>query len=246
MAMTIDSDLDDPRIDGSLLRCVPATDRLGSVLLVGVVHDHPASIFRVTRVVEAVSPDVLAVELPPLATPLFQLYGSDRHVPPRLGGEMSAAIQAAAGAKTVGIDAPNLAYLKLLFRSLYAERVSIDVGRSVLRDLVSSSAHAIACRLGAVIGAVTPLRLRLYSPISYDSSLLDSPAAQAEHETRHLTQRQSFLRAIETPLPIELVDTAREGGMVIRLTDLRESGDIVAVVGMEHLDRVYTQLVESS
>ena len=84
---------EDPRLDEEYLRCLPGTDRHGPVLLVGVVHDHPASIARVVRMVETFPPDTLALELPPLAMPLFRRYAADSQQPPRLGGEMSAAIQ---------------------------------------------------------------------------------------------------------------------------------------------------------
>jgi pheromone shutdown protein TraB len=239
-----DERLRDPRIDDRFIRCLPATGSLGSVLLVGVVHDHPASVFRVTRLLEAISSDALAVELPPLAVPLFRLYGRDPYVPPRLGGEMSAAIQAAKDASIVGIDAPNREYLRSLARRLFGSRPETGVVRTVLRDLASSFAHAAACRIGAFVGAITPVRLRLYSHIEYDCSLLDSPAVQASHEERHLDQRQAFLRAIEVPEATRLIDTAREDGMVDRLHELRSTGDVVAVVGMEHLDGVYAGLAE--
>lgn len=232
----------DPRLDEQYVRCVPGTDGTGTTLLVGVVHDHPASVFRVVRLIGLVSPETLALELPPLAMSLFRLYARDQFTPPRLGGEMSAAIQAGGDVRTGGIDAPNRTYLRLLIEGPLADPASPGDLRAVARDLVSGFAHAAACRVGALVGAVTPLRLRLYSHIEYDCSLLDSPSVQATHEASHLSQRQFFLRAIETPSAIERIDATREEGMIERLRELRLGGDVVAVVGMEHLDDVASGL----
>jgi pheromone shutdown protein TraB len=232
----------DPRLGEQFLRCIPGTDELGTVLLVGVVHDHPASVFRVAHLLESFTPEVLALELPPLAMPLFRMYAENRFTPPKLGGEMSMAIQAAGNVRTVGIDAPNQAYLRLIAEELLTDRVSLSVTKSVLKDVTRGFAHALACRLGAVIGAITPLRLQLYSHIEYDCSLLESPAVQAEHESRHVSQRQAFLRAIKTPPTIRRIDEIREAGMVTRIQELRTEGEVVAIIGVEHLDTLETQL----
>lgn len=236
--------LDDPRIDSRFLRCVPGADGSGSVLLVGVVHDHPASVYRAARLTDVLNPAVLAVELPPLAVSLFGLYADDRYVPPRLGGEMSAGIQAAGNARVVGIDAPNGPYFGELARILWADWPGVDVVRTLLRDVFSGGAQAVACRLGALLGSVTPLRPRVYTHIEYDSSMLDEPTEQAAHESSHVTRRQSFLRAVEIPPAIRIVDTARERSMIARLSELRTTGDVVAIVGIEHLEGVHSGLNE--
>jgi len=244
------SEFDDPqadvRLDDEHIRCVPGDDGAGSVLLVGVVHDHPASVFRVAHLIGEFPPAVLAVELPPLAVSLFQLYARDQYVPPRLGGEMSMAIQAASDARIVGIDAPNRVYLRLLVERLRDDPPSIGLAKDLVRDFASGLGHALACRLGALIGAVTPLKLRVYSHIEYDCTLLDTPSTQADHEARHLSQRQAFLRAIDVPQDIQLIDSARERGMAVLLEDLRADSDVVAVVGMEHLDNVHAFLADAA
>mgnify|MGYP006287611243 CR=1 FL=1 len=224
----------DPRVTEESVWCVPGTDHSGTVLLVGVVHDHPASVTRAARLVEALDPDILALELPPLAVSLFELYAHDDHTPPRLGGEMSAALQAASDARAVGIDAPNPRYLRRLARQLLADRPPRAVTVSVLRDLVAVSAHALACRRGALLGTSTPLRPRIYEHLQHDSSLLDSPDVQAADERAHLAQHRAFLGAIELPPKTLLVDGLREETMAARLDALRREGDVVAVVGMEH------------
>lgn len=66
----------DPRLDERYLRVVPGTGDDGTVVLVGVVHDHPASRVRARRVVEKVTPAVVALELPPLAMPLYRQYAA--------------------------------------------------------------------------------------------------------------------------------------------------------------------------
>lgn len=238
----IEADRADPRVRDDYVRCLPGDGTRGSVLLLGVVHDHPASVYRVAHLLTSIEADVLALELPPLAIPLFRLYADVDRRPPRLGGEMSAAIQANDPPRVSGIDAPNREYLRGLARRILAEDHPVPVVRSVLSDLVSGVAHAVACRLGAVVGEFTPLRPVVYAPITYDCSVYDTPADQAAHEAAHLAQRQSFLGAIVTPAKTRLVDTVREDAMAARIDGLRTAGDVVAVVGMEHLDPLASRL----
>lgn len=231
----------DPRLDQYTLFHPGEGDR-GAVLLIGVAHDHPASVARVARLLDAYAPDVLALELPPLAVPLFRLYADDEYVPPRLGGEMSTAIQAAGDVQIVGIDGPNTAYLKLLFRRLVTERVPVSDLPDVGRDLLRGAGHALACRLGASVGRLTPLTPKMYTHITYDSTSFDTPFAQAEHERNHVTERQSFLRIVELPRVTTLIDAVREESMALQLKELRSTDDVVAVVGIEHLDELSDRL----
>ena len=235
----------DPRLDEQRVRCLPG-DEDGTVLLVGVVHDHPASVYRAVALVSAADPETLAVELPPLATGLFRLYARDRFVPPRLGGEMSAAIQAAGDVRTVGIDAPNRRYLRRLVGRLWRESPSTDVLATVAKDALYGYAHAVACRLGALVGSVTPLRPRVYDHLTYDASVIDGPSVQADDEASHLSQRRVFLDAIEAPPAIELIDAVRDATMAERLSELRRDGDVVAIVGMEHLDPLEAALSDTT
>lgn len=232
----------EPRLIEEHLRCLPGAEETGTILLLGVVHDHPASVFRVAHVLERIEPEVLALELPPLAVPLFRMYAADANSPPRLGGEMSMAVRAADGARTAGIDAPNHRYLQRLISRLSADPPSLRVARMVAKDLLFASLHALSCRLGAFVGAMSPLRPRVYSPIQYETSLLDAPHDQAGHEATHLATQRAFLRAVEIPAARRLIDTAREASMADRLGELRREGDVVAVVGMEHLDPLADRL----
>lgn len=232
---------EDPRLDEEYLRCLPGTDRHGPVLLVGVVHDHPASIARVVRLVEAFPPDTLALELPPLAMPLFRRYADDGQQPPRLGGEMSAAIQST-DAATIGVDAPTGTYLRSLLETVLRERPSRGVLGRLLTDLGSMAAHALSTRLASAVAGATPIRLRVYEPIEHDSSFLDSPAEQADHERSFLAQRAALFGAIHPPESTQLIDDAREDAISDRLHRARDDGAVVAVLGMEHLDPVEATL----
>ena len=232
---------DDPRLDQRYLRCVPGDDGRHPVLLIGVVHDHPASVSRVSRVLELVTPETLAVELPPLAMPLFRLYAADPHQPPRLGGEMSAAIQSAAS-PSIGVDVPTPAYLTSLVETIRRERPSRSVLGRLVRDLGSAVAHALACRVAGTLAAHTPLRLRVYDPIVHSCSMTDSADVQADDERSYLDRRGALFRAIRPPESTRLIDDAREAAMSGLLDRARRKGSVAAVVGMEHLDEVEADL----
>jgi hypothetical protein len=233
----------DPRVDDGFVRCVPGDDTRGSVLLVGVVHDHPASVFRVAHVFESVAADVVALELPPLAMPLFRAYARDGRHPPRFGGEMSATIQAAEGVRTVGIDAPSATYFDALVDRFVRDPPDAKTAKSAARDLLSALGQAITCRLVAPIAKHTPFTPRVYTDLEYDVSLLDTASEQADHETAHLARRRALFDAIEAPTETALIDELRELAMIDRLRDLRAGGsDVIAVIGMEHLDPVASGL----
>ena len=236
----------DPRVTTTHVRCRPGDDAAGTVLLVGVVHDHPASVYRVEHVLERTEPATLAVELPPLSVPLFRLYARDGFSPPRLGGEMSMAILAAGDARVVGIDAPNAPYLGVMARRLLTGGTEPSVARRVLRDVFAGSVRAVACRLASLVGAVTPLRPRLYTRVSYETSLLDDPAAQAAHEAAHLDRHEAFVGAVETPPVTRFIDGTREATMADRIGTLRRDGDVVAVVGFGHLDPLAERIADRS
>jgi pheromone shutdown protein TraB len=235
----------DPRIDGNNVRCVQGAGDRGTVLLVGVVHDHPASTYRVAHLIEAFPPDVVAVELPPLAMPLFRIYAEDRYTPPRMGGEMSMALQAFDDGRTVGIDAPNLAYFRRLAGLLREEDLSLGLVRELLTSSSIGVGQAIACRIGAVLASWTPLRLRVYDVFRHEATFLDSPAAQAEDEASHISQENALLRIIEAPRGMELIETAREETMATTLRDLRREGDVTAVVGRNHVEPLYSLLEDT-
>ncbi len=230
----------DPRLSGEQLRTIGYAS--GTVTLVGVVHDHPASRFRASRVVSDREPDVLALELPPLALPIFHQYAADERSPPVFGGEMSAAIQAAETARVVGIDGPTVGFLKQLLEELYRTDASLDTTRSVLSGTFSATKQAAVCRVASVLASVTDIRLEVDAPSSYETDWTDTPAAQAKDERRQVHRARSILDALESRPAPELRDSTREAYMADNLDRLRHEGDVVAVVGQDHLDPIAARL----
>ncbi|OIB58427.1 hypothetical protein [Natrialba sp. SSL1] len=265
--------VDDPRITGQFCRCVsdartdptptdsePVADADTSTLyLLGVVHDHPASIGRVMRVADEVDPDVLALELPPAALPLYRVYarngavtetaGGTEFVPPSRGGEMSAAISAATDASLVGIDAPNWSFLRRLVTRLVADRVSPGTARRLLSSLGGATRDALTCRIAATLTDATSMTITPDEQIEYDCSFDDPPAEQASHERAHVASVQALLGSLETTdSALAYRDETREQCMVDRLAAIQTEtdGDVVAVVGIDHLDRLADELAVGS
>ena len=241
-AIDVDSD---PRVTGEYLRQV--SDDRGTLTLVGVVHDHPASTYRVRHVIEGVDPEVLALELPPISVPLFEQYAATDQTPPALGGEMSAAIQAADPDTVVGIDRPTGGFFRRLGRTLFRERPSLETVRNLVSNTVETTTHAFLCLTAAAVGAHTPVQLEVDSPIPHDIRRTDTPADQANHEREHVRRSRSFMDAFRTASrsrASRLEDNAREAAMAARLAELREGRDdaSVAVVGIDHLDPLAEQL----
>ena len=241
-SLTVDTD-SDPRVTGEYVRQVSSD--AGRLTLVGVVHDHPASTYRVRQVIEELNPEVLALELPPISIPLFTQYASTDRCPPVFGGEMSAAIQAAATSTTVGIDRPTGAFFQRLGWNLLRERPSLQTVRNVVSDAVETTKHAVTCRIAAAVVARTAVQLEVDSPISHDIDWTDAPDDQARDERTQVRRSHSFLRAFRTASRTQasrIQDVAREEEMAARLLQLREEGNTVAVVGIDHLDSVAERL----
>jgi pheromone shutdown protein TraB len=244
MAYPAGIDVDsDPRITGEYLRRVPGGP--GALTLVGVVHDHPASTYRTRQVIKELEPAVLALELPPISIPLFEEYAKTKRTPPIFGGEMSAAIQAAATDIIVGIDRPTGGFFQRLGRKLLQERPSAEMLRKVFSNTLSTTKHALLCRLAAALAARTSVRLEVDSPIAYDIDWTDSPEDQAIDERDQARLAHSFMNAFRTTnksRASQLEDTVRDAEMATRLSALREQGDVVAVVGIDHLDSLTQRL----
>ncbi|WP_435358529.1 hypothetical protein [Haloarchaeobius sp. DFWS5] len=237
--------VDDPRVNPDHVRVVPETDTDGQVALLGVVHDHPASVHRVQYVIERFVPDVVALELAPLAIPLFERYATDDRTPPSRGGEMSAAIQAMGpDASVVGIDAPTRSFLRTVVGELRDEEAPEPIARRVARDVYDLSRHALQCRVAATAGPMGLVSMeQTVQHIDHDCSATDPPAVQADDEQRFVARNRALRQATETPLPISVLDTAREKTMARHLSSLRtDHGAVVAVVGLEHLDAVAARL----
>ena len=209
-----------------------------------MLHDHPASAYRVRTLVERVDPAVLALELPPLAVPLYEQYAADERTPPTLGGEMSAAIQAAAADRIVGIDGPSPGFLRRVARGLRRTDASADTVKKTAGAVCSVTKDTLTCRLAAAVSSVTPFQVAVDTPTAYDTAWGDDAGRQADDERACIDRANSMLSAFETPPAAAVRTTARERYMADRLGDLRTDGRVVAVVGMAHLDAVARRLAD--
>ncbi|WP_254766531.1 hypothetical protein [Salinilacihabitans rarus] len=228
---------DDPRVAPRFCRR-PSGD--ADLTLVGVVHDHPASVGRVEAVLDAVRPDVLALELPPAAVPLYRAYAREE---PRFGGEMSAAIRAAPGAEVAGIDAPSWSFLRRLLARLLADRVPPSTARRVLASLGGATRTALACRVAATLTHATSMTVAFDDPVDYECTRADPPERQAAHERAHVAGVAALLGGAESSA-LAYRDETRERCMIDRLTSLRSAGSVVAVVGVDHLDALEAALAD--
>lgn len=236
----------DPRLEGEYVRRIACPS--GGVTLVGVVHDHPASVHRVRARVDDIDPDVLALELPPSAVPLFEQYATSSRSPPAFGGEMSAAVQAAATDRTAGIDRPTPGFLARLARNIAEERPSTATVRRVLRNTASTMKHALLCRGAAAVARRTGIRLEVDAPTVHDVDRTDPPEEQARDERTQVRQSRAFMNAFgadSSSRASQLADTTREQHMADRLSTLAERGSVVAVVGIDHLDSLAELLSET-
>lgn len=243
-AQTMLTDTGDPRITGEYVRRFSGEDDVGDVTLIGVVHNHPASKYRVRTILDVADVDLLALELPPLAVPLYEQYADDDRTPPVFGGEMSAAVQAVATDRIVGIDGPSYGFAVRLLRNLPGNTASFATVRSVLRSFFSVTKHAAICRLAAVLAVRTDVRLEVDRPTKYDCEWADDPTKQASDERTQIQRAQTIARTFGQPDTARIRTDTREEHMVSRLSTLRREGDIAAVVGIAHLDPLTHRFAE--
>jgi hypothetical protein len=238
---------DDPRLTADYVRELPATGTKGPVTLVGVVHDHPASKFRTQKVIQALEPDTLALELPPVALPLFLEYARNEQSPPPFGGEMSTAAQAATTDNIVGIDGPSPGFVSHLLKEIAREHPSLSEIRAVADGFVSVSKHTVACRLGAVVSRSTGLSVEVDDPVEHECEWTDEPDIQARDEHEQVQRARTVMNAFQSQGSSDLRKTARERHMTDRLEILRRDGtdSIVAVVGIAHLDPLAERLTNA-
>lgn len=238
---------DDPRVNGEFLRSIPAGDDAEPGVVVGVVHDHPASVYRVRAVTERVDPDVVALELPGIALPPVERTAREHDDGSPLEDEMSAAVAASDDARVVGIDAPSRPFVRHFLDGARREGASVGTLRRAVAATVGVTRNAVSWRIGA------HRRTRSAGPwagrgsrFEYDVTAGDPPDLQASDERAAAARSRSLLGAIERPLAQRLIDDARERTMASMLDDLRREGTVVAVVGIDHLDAVTDQLLEPS
>lgn len=234
---------DDPRLTDEYVRRRPATPDRGEVTVIGVVHDHPSSKYRVQQLVRTTDPDVLALELPSFAVPLFREYAEDERSPPQFGGEMSTAVQAADTDRIIGIDGPSVGFVGHLLRQATRERHSLSTIRSVVDSLTAVSKHAVVCRLGALVSRTTGLTVEVDRPVQHECEWSDEPDLQARDEQTQAQQARTVLNAFPSSGAGQLRRTVRERYMADRLDTLRHEGEsVTAVVGIAHLEPVVEQL----
>ena len=231
---------DDPRVTTECCRRIDHAD--GAIILVGVVHDHPASIGRVELVLDRVTPSVLALELPPPAISLYRGYARDGTI---IGGEMSAAIRTAPDAELVGIDGPNLTVLRRLVTALLSDRVPLSTARRVLSSFGMATKTAAECTVAAAVTNTTSMTVVPSEPTEYGCDRSDSPAVQAEHERAHVATVRTLLAGGRSTT-VSYRDETREACMIDRLESLRSrtDGPVVAVIGVDHLDALEASLVD--
>jgi len=225
----------DPRINEQYVRLIE--DESPPVVLVGVVHDHPASNHRVAALVEAVDPETVAVELPDFLVPVVD---SEKHEGD--GGEMAAAITAAGTTPAVGIDVAGRGTGGSLVAELREQSVGPSTILRTVRSACKITAQAVLARVAhaGVPGFATVADLE--SDHDYDLPADASPTVQADHERSHIERSTTLSRAFEPPAAAKLLDAVRERHMSKRLERLREDGPVVGVVGYGHLDSIEERL----
>jgi|AntDeeMinimDraft_5_1070356.scaffolds.fasta_scaffold00019_6 pheromone shutdown protein TraB len=229
---------DDPRLDREFWRFVPATTGQSAAILVGVVHDHPASMHRVETLIREFEPDAVGLELPATSLPHFVRTANAKEAGD--GGEMAAAIAAAGNADVEPIDTLGRRFFDRFARRARTVGASFGTVRRALRNVGRIVRHAVAVRFErqdatAVYGDGGPTVTRT-----------DAPSVQADDERTQVARSRSLLGAIERPPADVLLDETRERTMAANVDELRESGTVVAVVGMDHLDDVADELAADS
>lgn len=233
----------DPRTTGDHVRRCPGNGDAGDVIVAGVVHGHPASTYRVRSVVDAADPDVLALELPPMAVPLYERYAEEGHTPPASGGEMSAAIQASTPCTVVGIDGPTPTFLWRLAGDAYRSDAGLPTVRQLASGVVSVTRHAIACRLAATVDGSSAVRSAVDASEDYDCDWSDPARQQAADERAQVRRTSAAQNVFGESTAVRLRDATREAHMADRLSALRREGTAVAIVGVGHLDPLAERLV---
>ncbi len=207
---------------------------LPDLTLVGVVHDHPASVARVRSILRDSSPETLALELPPLALALYRSYAVDDSL--GAGGEMSAAIRAS-DAPVVGIDGPSRRFARAFYRYVNREALDSEVLERLYASVRTASERALRCRLAAT-------RLGRWLGIDGDRAFSYDcdPSGCIEELAACGRSHVSAARSIEafSPSHVSHRDAIREDCMADALGEL--PGPIVAVVGIDHLDGIFDRL----
>jgi hypothetical protein len=205
---------------------------LPDLTLVGVVHDHPASIERVRVVLRKTNPVTLALELPPLAVPLYRSYAASKDF--SAGGEMSAAISET-DVSVVGIDGPSRTFARTFYDYVRRERLDRETLGRLYSAVRATSTRAVRCRLAAAgLGS----RTEDERSFSYDCNHRDGIEACATDERSHVSAARTV--SAFSPPHVAHRDAIREDCMATVLGEL--PGPTVAIVGIDHLDGLVSRL----
>jgi hypothetical protein len=228
---------DDPRLDEEFWRVVPASDGTEPALVVGVVHDHPASIHRIRSIADVFDPGILALELPELVVPAVE---RSLREPEPDGGEMQAAVAACPDAEVVGIDSFGRQFVSQFVGNALAERASPRTLSRAVDDITSIVQDAVLHRLGRRDPAASGLT------VDHDVTRETPAADQAADERSQVARSRVLLGAVERAPADLLLDETREQHMATRIRTLRRRESVLAVVGMDHLDAIATRLKSES
>lgn len=223
----------DPRVNEKYVHHIDVTDP--EIVLVGVVHDHPASIHRVEAIIDVLEPGTVAVELPDL---LVSSFAAAVETGDGVGGEMATAIRAADTTPVVGIDVPSRGTASSLATVLSAHRPGFTTTLRTLRSIGKMFGHAALGRLAHLGVPGLPAIRDLEHKQVYDIPDAAPAGVQAEHEATHLGRGTTLLRAFEPPPATRLMDAVREQHMADRLGTINGEDPVVAVVGYSHLDGI--------
>lgn len=147
---------------------------------------------------------------------------------------MTAAIVAAEDARIVGIDGPSLRFLPRLASTVASAHPPITTIADLCQNLLLAYRRAVWCRFSreSTGGYKSPNRFETGGDAS----------AQASDERRQMHRARSLSNSLGAPNRIHLRDAAREQHMVKELSRYVKDGDVVAVVGCDHLEPIATAL----
>jgi pheromone shutdown protein TraB len=107
---------------------------------------------------------------------------------------------------------------------------------------MSITKDAVTCRLAATVAARTRFEVGVGTSTGYETGRSDEPSRQAEDEHSQIARANAVLNAFEQPPSAHYRTTTREQHMAQRLRSHRGDGDVVAVVGMGHVEALATRL----
>ncbi|AHG05293.1 hypothetical protein HALDL1_10740 [Halobacterium sp. DL1] len=225
----------DPRLEQEYVRVIPGEGGDEPVVVVGVAHDHPSSVYRARTVAAELDPDTLALELPDVLVGMFEEYAAAGG---EEGGEMAGAIAATTADEVAGIDVPGRHSVGALFSELRAADPNLETAARAVYGFGRFVTHtALGCLRHAGVSDRW-LGSGFERTRTYDCTPEASPTEQAAHERSHLQRSSTLLRAFDPPKATRILDATRERFMGRRLAAMRKESSVVAVVGYGHLDGI--------